>query len=345
MLAVTFQEPGQIALEEKPEPELRGREDAIVRIDACGICGSDLHVYHATHRAVEQGFTMGHEYVGTVLTVGDAVQGVAEGDRVLGSFFAACGRCRSCRNALYHQCERLRVFGFGVALGDLQGTQAEQALIPNADLTLRKISPGLSEGAALFAGDVMSTAYHGISAGGLQPGGTCAVVGLGPVGLCSIQVARAAGASQVLAFDTVADRLEMARRLGAVPVHVVEEDFEAALREHADPRGVDLAVEAVGNPSAFDLCCRLARREGAVSVVGIYSKSIEAPMGLVWGKNLTVVAGRANVIGHLDNVLALLESGVIDPTPLVTREMPLAEAEEAYAVYDRREALKIVLRP
>jgi threonine dehydrogenase-like Zn-dependent dehydrogenase len=345
VLAVTFQEPGRIAVEERPEPELESPDDAVIRVDACGICGSDLHVYHATHRTVERGFIIGHEYVGTVLAVGAAVREIAPGDRVLGSFFAACGRCRQCRRALYSQCERLRVFGFGKALGNLPGTQAEQALIPNADLTLRRISPGLSEAAALFAGDVMNTAYHAISAGNLEPGQSCAVVGLGPVGLCAVMVARAAGASQVLAFDTVESRLETARELGAVPVNPAEQDAEGALRQHADGAGVDLAVEAVGIPATLELCCQLARRAGTVSVVGIFSGSTEVPLGLLWGKNLTLVAGRANVIGHLDNVLALLESGALDPAPLVSREMPLTEAPEAYAAYDRREALKILMRP
>jgi 2-desacetyl-2-hydroxyethyl bacteriochlorophyllide A dehydrogenase len=342
---VTFQEPGRISVEDRPEPQIQDPGDAIIRVDAAGICGSDLHVYHATHRAVERGFTVGHEYVGTVLAVGDAITELDEGDRVLGSFFSSCGRCFQCRRALYSQCERLRVFGFGKALGDLPGTQAEQALVPNAHLTLRRISPGLSEAAALFAGDVMSTAYHAIKAGELRAGQSCAVVGLGPVGLCAVMVARAAGSAPVLAFDTVADRLEVARGLGAKPVHAEEEDAEAVAREHTDGRGVDLAVEAVGHPSALDLASLVTRRSGTVSVVGIYSGRIELAIGQIFGKNLTIRTGRANVIGNLDEVLAMLEDGLLDPAPLVSREMPLEEAPEAYAAFDRREALKILLRP
>lgn len=346
MLAVTFQKPGEVRVEERPEPELRHAADAVIRVDACGICGSDLAVYHATHREVEHGCTMGHEYVGTVLAVGEAVTGIGEGDRVLGSFFASCGRCPPCRHALYHQCERLRVFGFGKALGDLPGTQAEQALIPNAELTLRKISSGLSEASALFAGDAMSTGYHAVvTAGAMRPGQSCAVVGLGPVGLCALMVARAAGAGSLFAVDTVEDRLEKARRLGAVPVHAREEDVPAVIAKRTEGRGVDLAVDAVGHPGALTTACQLARREGTVSVVGIYAKAVEAPMGLMWSKNLSIVGGRANVIGHLDEVLALLEGGVIDPDPFVSREMPLTDAAEAYAAFDRREALKILMRP
>jgi 2-desacetyl-2-hydroxyethyl bacteriochlorophyllide A dehydrogenase len=345
MRAVTYQEPGRIAVEDRPEPEIQDPGDALIKVDAAGICGSDLHVYHATHREVERGFTIGHEYVGTVLAVGDRVTELVEGDRVLGSFFSSCGRCFQCRRSFYSQCENLRVFGFGRALGDLPGTQADQVLVPNAHLTLRRISPGLSEASALFAGDVMSTAYHSVREGDLRPGQSCAVVGLGPVGLCAVMVARAAGATPVLAFDLVEDRLEVARGLGAIPVHSGEEDVDAVVSDHTDGRGVDVAIEAVGHPSALNLATRLCRRSGTVSVVGIYSGTIEVAIGQIFGKNLTLRGGRANVIGNLDEVLALLEAGALDPAPLVSREMSLEEAPEAYEAFDRKEALKILLRP
>ena len=202
MHAVTFQAPHEIAVVEKPDPELESPTDAIVRIDATGVCGSDLHIYHGRVQ-IEPGFTIGHEYVGTVVAAGDAVTGVSVGDRVLGTFHSACGTCFFCRKGIYQKCDEARVFGHGKTLGSLQGTQAELALVPRANLTLRRVPEGLSDGAALFAGDVM---------------------------------------------------------------------------------------------------------------------------------------------GHLDNVLAMMGAGVLDPTPLVTHEMKLEEAAEAYAIYDRHEALKILLR-
>src|ERR687886_736395 len=292
MLAVTFQEPGRVALEERPEPEPIAPDDAVVRVDASGVCGSDLHIYHGRVQ-IEPGFTIGHEYVGTVVAAGDAVTNVAAGDRVLGTFHTACGTCFFCRRGIYQKCDEARVFGHGATLGSLQGTQAELALVPRANLTLRRVPEGLSDAAALFAGDVMGTGYHAIVEGGLEPGGTCAVVGLGPVGLCAVMAARAAGASKGIALDTA---------------------------------------------------CRLARKGGTVSVVGVYAERTEVHMGVVWIKSLRIVTGHANVMGHLDSVLALLSSGRLDPTPLVSREMRLDEAPEAYAAYDRREALKILLR-
>jgi threonine dehydrogenase-like Zn-dependent dehydrogenase len=171
------------------------------------------------------------------------------------------------------------------------------------------------------------------------------VLGLGPVGLCAVQAARAWGAGRVIAIDTVADRLDMARSFGAEPVHLTEEDPRAAVKAATEGRGVDVAVDAVGHPDALELACRLARKAGTVSAIGVYAERIQVHMGIVWIKALTLKTGHANVIGHVDRVLSMMASGVIDPSPLVTHHMSLGEAEDAYAVYDRKEALKIVMTP
>jgi len=347
--AVTFQAAGEVRVEERPDPELIASDDAVVRVEATGICGSDLHIYHG-RVAIEPGFVIGHEYVGTVVAAGDGVSEVGVGDRVLGTYGTACGGCFHCRRGEYHKCDSGRVFGHGATLGSLQGTQAEQALVPNANLTLRRVPEGLSDDVALFAGDVAGTAYHAICGDAakpdpLEPGASVAVLGLGPVGLCAVQVAKASGASLVVAVDSVEERLRMAESLGAVPVHLTEEDPRARAKELTGGRGVDLSVDAVGHPDALDLACRLARKAGTVSVTGVYAERAEVHMGVVWIKALNWRTGHANVIGHLDRVLAMLSSGVLDPSPLVTHHMSLDEAPEAYAIYDRREALKIVLRP
>ena len=341
---MTFQAPGDVRIEERPEPVLGESDDAIVRVEATGICGSDLHIYHGRVE-IEPGFTIGHEYVGTVVDAGDSVTEVSVGDRVLGCYCTACGGCFHCRRAEYHKCDSGRVFGHGATLGSLQGAQADRVLVPNANLTLRKVPEGLSDDAALFAGDVAGTAYHAVAESGFEPGATAAVLGLGPVGLSAVQMAKAAGASLVVAVDAVEDRLRVAESFGAVPVHLTEGDPRGEVKRLTEKRGVDLAVDAVGHPDALDLGCRLARKAGSVSVTGVYAERTEVHMGVVWIKALTLRTGHANVIGHLDRVLALLGSGVVDPTPLVTHRMGLEDAPEAYAAYDRREALKIVLAP
>jgi len=344
MRAVTFQAPGVVSVEDRPEPELTDAGDAIVRIEATGVCGSDLHIYHGRVQ-VEPGFTLGHEYVGKVVATGEAVTRVAVGDRVFGCFQTACGECFFCRRGLYHRCLRSRTFGHGATLGSLQGTQAEMALVPNANLVLRKVPAGMSADVALFAGDVMGTGFHAVDASGVRAGDAVAVLGLGPVGLCAVQAARAVGAAHVFAVDTVPERLKVAESFGARAVHLSEEDVKAAVREATEGRGVDVCVDAVGDPRALDSAIRLTRACGCVQCVGVYAERAEVHMGLLWLKALNLRGGHANVLGHVDRVLAMMSAGVLDPTPLVTHHMPLDEAPAAYAIYDRREALKIVLTP
>jgi len=342
--AVTFRAPGEVRVEERPEPQLSARDDAVVAIEASGICGSDLHIYHGRVK-IDPGFTIGHEFVGTVLAAGDDVTRVKRGDRVLGCFHSACGTCFFCLRGVYHKCDQMRVFGHGELLGSLQGTQAEQALVPRANLTLRKVPEGLSDEVALFAGDVAGTGYHAVTAAGLEPGDSVAVLGLGPVGLCAVQVALAAGAGPVFAVDTVEQRLGVAKAFGATAIHLTEENPRDVVRKLTEGRGVDAAIDAVGHPDALDLAIRLARKAGTVVAIGVYAEPCQVHMGLVWIKALTLRSGHANVIGHVDRVLGMLSSGVLDPSPLVTHHMSLDDAAEAYGVYDRREALKIVLTP
>jgi 2-desacetyl-2-hydroxyethyl bacteriochlorophyllide A dehydrogenase len=344
MRAVTFQAPGVVSVEERPEPELLDPSDAIVRVEATGVCGSDLHIYHGRVQ-IEAGFTIGHEYVGTVLAAGDAVTRVAVGDRVLGCFQTACGSCWFCRRGLFHRCLHSRTFGHGATLGSLQGTQAEMALIPNADLVLRRVPDGMSSDVALFAGDVMGTGFHAVKDSRMQLGDVVAVLGLGPVGLCAAQVALAAGAAKVFAIDTVAERLDVARAFGAEPVHLTEQDPKAAIAAATEGRGADVTIDAVGDPRALETAIRLTRACGSVQCIGVYAERTEVHMGLLWLKAITLRGGQANVIAHVDPVLAMLAAGRVDPSLLVTRHMALDDAAEAYAAYDRREALKIILTP
>jgi 2-desacetyl-2-hydroxyethyl bacteriochlorophyllide A dehydrogenase len=343
MRAVTYQAPGEVRIEEKPDPELSAADEAVVRVEASGICGSDLHIFHG-RVPVEPGFTIGHEFVGTVLATGSDVERIAVGDRVLGCFHTACATCASCLRGDYHRCRQGRTFGHGSKLGDLQGAQAEQLLVPRADLTLRRVPEGMSAEVALFAGDVMGTGYHAISHAGMRAGDTVAVLGLGPVGLCAVQAAQASGATQVFAIDTVQQRLAMAAQFGATPLHLTEQDPKRAVRAATDG-GVDVVVDAVGDPGPLGMAISLARDAGTVSGIGAYAGRGEVPLGLAWLKGLTLRLGLANVIAHVDRVLALIEAGKLDPAPLVTHHMKLEEAAEAYALYDQREALKIVLTP
>jgi 2-desacetyl-2-hydroxyethyl bacteriochlorophyllide A dehydrogenase len=344
MRAVTFQAPGEVRVDEKPDPVPGATDDALVRVEASGICGSDLHIFHG-RVPVEPGFTIGHEFVGTVVAAGSDVERVVVDDRVLGCFHTACATCVACLRGDYHRCEHGQTFGHGSKLGDLQGAQAELLLVPRANLTLRRVPAGMSDEVALFAGDVMGTGYHSIAHAGMRSGDTVAVLGLGPVGLCAVQAALAGGATTVFAIDSVEQRLEMAAGFGAVPVHLTEEEPKHVVRVATEGRGVDVVVDAVGDPKPLEMAISLARDAGTVSGIGAYAGRGEVLLGLAWLKGLTLRLGLANVIAHVDRVLALIEAGKLDPAPLVTHHMKLDEAADAYALYDKREALKIVLTP
>jgi 2-desacetyl-2-hydroxyethyl bacteriochlorophyllide A dehydrogenase len=344
MRALTFQGPGKVSVEERPRPELLDPEDVVLRIDASGVCGSDLHIYHG-RLPIEEGFTIGHEYVGTVLEAGEAVTRVAVGDRVVGAFLTACGSCFHCMRGEYHRCFESRSFGLGSTLGSLQGTQSEFTLVPKANLTLRKVPEGISNDIALFAGDVMGTGYHGVAESDLRAGEVAAVIGLGPVGLCAVQVAQLAGA-RVIAIDSVEERLKLAESFGATAVNFAEQDLKVEVKKLTEGRGgVDVAIDAVGSPQVLDTALRITRSCGRVQCIGVYAERTEVHMGLAWLKSITLKGGQANVIAHLDHVLSMLASGQLDPGPLVTHHMALDDAPEAYEIFDRHEALKIVLTP
>ena len=204
---------------------------------------------------------------------------------------------------------------------------------------------GVSDDVALFAGDVMGTGYHGVLESGLRAGEVAAVLGLGPVGLCAVQVAKLQGA-RVIAIDSVEQRLALAESFGATPLHLGEQDVKAEVRRLTEKRGgVDVAIDAVGHPEVLDMAIRLTRSCGRVQCIGVYAERGEVHLGLAWLKSLTIKGGQANVIAHLDHVLSMLTDGLLDPSPLVTHHMRCDDAPEAYAIFDRREALKIVLTP
>ena len=344
MRAVTFQAPGEVLVEEVPDPELQHPEDALVRVEASGICGSDLHIYHG-RVPVERGFTIGHEFVGTVLAVGDDVTGPPWVIACSAASTPPAARASACVRGDYHRCLRGRTFGHGAKLGDLQGAQAEQLLVPRANLTLRRVPEGMSAEVALFAGDVMGTGYHAIAHAGMRAGDTVAVLGLGPVGLCAVQAARASGATQVFAIDTVAPRLALAESFGATPDPPHRGGAQARhSRRDRGPRcgrggrrgRRPRTARARGQPCP--------RRRDDLRDRRLRGAWRRAP-GSGWLKGLTIRAGLANVIAHVDRVLSMMSAGLLDPGPLVTHHMSLDEAGEAYALYDRREALKIVLQP
>jgi threonine dehydrogenase-like Zn-dependent dehydrogenase len=347
MQALTFHGPGDVRVEEVPRPEVEEAGDVLLRIDRAAICGTDLHPYHG-RMELEDGVVLGHEYLGTIEAKGDGVTQFEEGERVVGSFFVSCGKCWFCRRGQPMKCVMIRVFGMGIAMGDLSGAQSQYMRVPEADLTLRKIPEqnGIGDEDVLFVGDILTTGYDAVRKTDMRPGDVVAVVGCGPVGLCTVMAARALGAGKVVAIDMVPERLKLAESLGALPVNPSETDADDVVLDLTEWRGADVVVDAVGSEQALKACFPLVRMGGTISLPGMYVEdAASVPIGDMWLKNITVMAGVANVQGRMDEVLELIRDGRIDPKVIISHRLPLSEAPEGYRLFDAKEALKVVLDP
>lgn len=345
MKGVAFHGPGDVRVEDVPRPEIEDSGDVLLRIDLSAICGSDLHPYHG-RMDVEDGFILGHEYMGTIEAKGDGVAYLEEGDRVVGSFFACCGKCWFCRRGLQAKCAGVRIFGLGMAFGDLSGAQAEYVRVPDADLTLRKLPDGMQDEDALFVGDILTTGYDAVRKTDVHPGDVVVVIGAGPVGLCSIMAAKALGAGRVIAVDMVADRLKLAESIGAEVYDPQQTELDDVVLDATEWRGADLVIEAVGHESALRSAFPLVRNGGTISVPGVYVEDdLSFPIGDLWLKNVTLQMGVANIQAHMDEVMGLVHDGRIDPKVIISHRMGLSEAAKGYELFDRKEALKVVLDP
>src|ERR671920_642519 len=344
MKALVYHGSGEKQWESKPDPGIEQPEHAIVRIDTTTICGTDLHILKGDVPTVEEGRTLGHEAVGTVVAVGSAVREVGEGDRVLVSCISSCGRCEYCKRGLYSQC----LNGGGWILGHLvDGTQAEHVRIPFADNGLYKVPEGLSDEQVLFLSDILPTGFEiGVLNGALKPGDTAAVVGAGPVGLAAIMTSRLYGPGRVIAIDPDTSRLERARQFGAdMTIDNSSEDAVEKVMEATDGLGADVTVEAVGIPETFELCTELVRPGGHVANIGVHGASATLHLETLWIKDVTITTGLVDT-STTPTLLRLLADGQIDPTPIVTHRFGLHQMMEAYDVFSApgdTGALKVVL--
>ena len=349
MQAVVFHGPEDVRVEEVPRPEIEEPDDVVLRVDRAAICGTDLHPYHG-RLEMEEGFVLGHEYLGTIEAKGDGVTQFEEGERAVGSFFVACGNCWFCRRGAFMKCIMIRVFGMGMVMGDLPGAQAQYVRVPEADLTLRKIPENgvaaIGDEDILFVGDILATGYDAIRKTDMRPGDFVAVIGCGPVGLCTIMAAHALGAGTVVAVDMVPDRLKLAESLGAIAVNPQETDPADVVLDATEWRGADLVIDAVGHEAALAAAFPLVRMGGTISMPGMYVEdSAPVPIGDMWLKNITLISGVANVQAHMDELIELIRHGRIDPKVIISHRMPLSEAAKGYGMFDRKEALKVVLDP
>ncbi|GAY15585.1 alcohol dehydrogenase catalytic domain-containing protein [Mycobacterium sp. shizuoka-1] len=346
MRAAVLRAPHRVEVIDVPKPVITEPTDILVRVEKTAICGTDLHPYEG-RLTVESDIILGHEFLGVVEATGTAVTQVHPGDRVVSSCVVSCGACYQCRRHQPGNCAGSRIFGLGLALGDLDGGQAEYVVVPNADLTARLV-PG--NGSAddediLFAGDIMTTGYEAV-ARAMRPGDTVAVVGAGPVGLCAAMAAIALGALQVIVVDKVGERLKEAEILGAVAVNAAETDPADAVLDLTDWRGADVVVDAVGHESALCSAISLVRAGGTLSIPGVYNEdSITLPFGELYLKGVHMQMGVCHVTEYIDEVIALTNAGKLSPSSIISHRMGLSDAAEAYRMFEAREATKVVLDP
>jgi alcohol dehydrogenase len=333
-----------MAWEDVAKPEIINDTDAIVRVDATTICGTDLHILKGDLPAVADGRILGHEAVGTVDSVGSGVKNVKAGDRVLVSCVSVCGTCRFCREGRPGQC----LGGGGWILGYMiDGTQAEYVRVPFADASTYPVPDGAADEDILMLADILPTGYEvGVLNGQVRPGDVVAVVGAGPIGLSAIMGAHLFSPSHIVAIDLADSRLKAAEQFGAdVTVNNSRQDPAEVIRSLTGGLGADVTIEAVGVSATFELAVQLARPGGRIANIGVHGGPATLHLEDQWTRDITITTGLVDAYST-PTLLRLLDSRHIDAGQFITHHFALGEFDEAYDVFGRAAetgALKVVL--
>lgn len=337
MFGAVIHAPGDVRYEERADPIIQEPTDAVVRTVAACVCGSDLWRYRGIS-PVERPTPIGHEYVGVVEAVGDAVATVTPGDFVVGGFTHSCGTCPLCRKGATCNCENG---------GGYDGCQAEKIRIPHADGTLLVVPGPVDDDlipSLLALSDVMCTGWHGAVSARVVPGASVAVVGDGAVGLCAVLSAATMGAGRVIAMSRHADRQAVAKEFGATDI-IAERGEEgiAKIRELTEGVGADCVVECVGTEDARLTAVAACRKGGDIGLLGVPHGDL--PVDQLFWENKGLKGGPAHVRAHLPHLLDLVLTRRIAPGRVFDLELPLSEIGEAYAAMDSRRAIKALVRP
>jgi threonine dehydrogenase-like Zn-dependent dehydrogenase len=392
MRAVTWHGRRDVRVDTVPDPAIKEPTDAIVRITSTGICGSDLHLYELLGPFLEEGDILGHEPMGVVEEVGSEVPNLAPGDRVVVPFPIACGRCYMCDRGLHSQCETTQVrgqgmgaalFGYTRLYGQVPGGQAELLRVPQAQAGPVKVPHGPPDDRFVYLSDVLPTAWQAVEYAAVPPGGSVAVLGLGPIGDMACRVALHRGAGRVIGVDLVPERLERARGRGVDALDLRGDDVTAAIRDLTGGRGPDAVIDAVGMEAhgspvgklaqqmtalipdgiaaklmqragvdrlgALHLAIDLVRRGGTISLAGVYGGMADPlPMLTLFDKQVQLRMGQANVHRWVGELMPLL--GDDDPLGLdgfATHRLPLDQAPQGYEMFQKKQdgAVKVLLRP
>jgi glutathione-independent formaldehyde dehydrogenase len=377
MNAVVYREPFKVAVESVPDPSVEKPTDVVVQVTSSAICGSDLHMYEG-RTAAKPGIVFGHENLGIVVEVGDAVASITKGDRVVMPFNVACGFCKNCLSGYTGFCLTVNpgfaggAYGY-VAMGPYRGGQAEYVRVPYADFNCLKLPVGTEhETDFIMLADIFPTGYHGCELAQVSPGESVAVYGAGPVGLMAAYSAFLRGASKVFVVDRVAERLAKADEIGATPINFEDGDAAAQIKEQTDGEGTDKGIDAVGYQAhgssgqgeqpavVLNSLIATVRATGMLGVPGLYVPSdpgapnAEAGRGMLlvsigtfFEKGLRMGVGQCNVKRYNRQLRDLIIAGRAKPSFVVSHELPLAEAPGAYEKFDKRidGYTKVVLHP
>ncbi|MBB1248838.1 zinc-dependent alcohol dehydrogenase [Rhizobium sp. G21] len=389
MKALTWHGKSDIRCESVPDPKIQHGRDAIIKVTACAICGSDLHIFDGMIPDMHSGDIVGHETMGEVVEVGKDNTTLKVGDRVVVPFTISCGECFFCKRGYFSACERSNpdhekartmwgnspagLFGYSHLLGGYSGGQAEYLRVPYADVGPIKVPDGLTDEQVLFLSDIFPTGYMAADFCDIQPADTIAIWGCGPVGQMAIRSASLLGAERVIAIDTVAERLELARAAGAVTLNFMDEDIYDRIMELTRGRGADACIDAVGTEASpvasFDSvvdrikvatfmgtdrphvlrqaihCCR---NFGTVSIVGVYGGFLDKiPFGSAINRGLTFRMAQTPVQRYLPELMRRIAEGEIDPSFVITHRGSLEDGPELYKTFrDKKDGcIKVVLKP
>ena len=342
MNAMVYHGPGKKAWESVDTPKVLHPTDAIIRVTKTTICGTDLHILKGDVPAVTDGRILGHEGVGVVEAVGDAVSNFKPGDRVLISCITSCGKCEYCKKQMYSHCE-----DGGWILGHLiNGTQAEYVRIPHADNSLYPIPAGSDEEALVMLSDILPTGFEiGVLYGAVKPGDTVAIVGAGPVGMASLLTAQFYSPARLIMVDVDDARLEMAMKFGATEVINSTKTDVAAHIKATTKDGVDVAIEAVGIPQTFDVCQNIIRPGGHLANVGVHGTSVDLQIQKLWIQNVTITTGLVNT-NTTPMLLKNVTSGRLQPEGLITHRFVFKDFPKAYEVFGnaaKEKAMKVII--
>lgn len=326
----------------KTHPKILDEHDAIVKVTLSSICTSDLHIKHGFVPAAKEGVTLGHEFVGEIVELGKGVKNLKIGDRVSGNVETFCGECFFCKRGFINNCEK-----GGWQIGcKIDGAQGEYIRVPFANNGLNIIPDNVSYKNALFVGDVLASGYFGAELCEIKSEDTVAIIGSGPVGLCTMSSARVMGANKIIAIDIDSRRLDIALKQGLADIVLNPSncDIEIEIKKLTNNRGADCVVEAAGGENTFEMAWKIARPNAIIALVGMYEEPQTLPLPEMYGKNLIFKTGGVDA-KHSEKLLKLISEGKINTDFLITQTFSFNEIEKAYRFFEEKPefCLKVAL--